>query len=840
MEQPPRRVVMVVGNHVASDTRVKKMALTLAHAGVETTVLGISQSGQREEFSLGPVPVILVHTNWRLREAGQSFVARARRRQARRARVVRKLRRPPPTTWQVKVASLQHQLRQREANAQVGRLRRRRDAVRGPTPVAKVRRRWLSLRIRIVKAAARRRGSRHRHWVAAAEARRRRAKSRLPRTVRGWRVAGGQFEDLELALGPELDRLQPDVIHAHDFHVIGVAERAAARAAAAGRSVAWVYDAHEFVPGMATKDPVTLDACVRLEAKYAPRADRVVTVSEPLAALLNTTHRLSRTPTVVRNVPLNAPATTFAGRTIREVIGLPSAVPLAVYSGGLTHARGVDTLVEALPHLPDLHVALVAPEGSKYLAGLMRRTEKFGVADRVHTAPYVNPEHVATYLATADVGVHPMLSDWVNHRIALPNKIFEYIHAGLPLVVSDCDTMAAWVRQCGVGEVFKSGSPLALAEALTQVLSSRETYQAGITPQLLRASSWEEEMGVLLGLYSELLDQSLAIPREFDSGLLSLGEPPRTKSCVRIASSRPRIASAQLRAALVGAGHPVEHSDSALSWVELPPPPGPVLFYDLPCLHHDPATVWVMAGPSIGRNPELHLELEPHSIFATCDVLRELTTRRHTELLRLSAEGAHVLTHSLEILDHVPEATWVPVPATVEEHTRATVPSTSNSRGTLTVGVRGTNPDAHLATVVGRSVPGVQVVHLADDAFSTDNPWRLLGIDLFVDELRTGDVTAAAIIAMSRGVPVVGNVADRVRERTQGELPVVQATPKTLAECLSSIAVRRSQTADAAERSPEFVRTFHHPSCAMEALRELISATEDPYSVILPRHRSPR
>ena len=58
------------------------------------------------------------------------------------------------------------------------------------------------------------------------------------------------MHDFELAFGPVVDELAPDVIHAHDMHVIGVAAQAAARARGAGREVRMVYDAHEFVPGL--------------------------------------------------------------------------------------------------------------------------------------------------------------------------------------------------------------------------------------------------------------------------------------------------------------------------------------------------------------------------------------------------------------------------------------------------------------------------------------------------------------------------------------------------------------------------------------------------------------
>ena len=79
-----------------------------------------------------------------------------------------------------------------------------------------------------------------------------------------------------------IDQLRPDVIHAHDMQVVGIAAQAVERARAAGRDVPWVYDAHEFVPGLSEYGPRTrrvIAAWADLEQEYVRGATRVVTVS---------------------------------------------------------------------------------------------------------------------------------------------------------------------------------------------------------------------------------------------------------------------------------------------------------------------------------------------------------------------------------------------------------------------------------------------------------------------------------------------------------------------------------------------------------------------------------
>ena len=81
-----------------------------------------------------------------------------------------------------------------------------------------------------------------------------------------------------------------------------------------------------------------------------------------------------------------------------------------------------------------------------------------GVEDRLHVAPPVSQDRLVHYLSGADVAVHPMPGGSPNHDQALPNKLFEYLHAGLPLVVSDARLMAEFVTNHEAGEVFVAGT----------------------------------------------------------------------------------------------------------------------------------------------------------------------------------------------------------------------------------------------------------------------------------------------------------------------------------------------------------------------------------------------
>lgn len=311
-----------------------------------------------------------------------------------------------------------------------------------------------------------------------------------------------------------LDELEPDLIHAHDFHTVGIAARAAARLRARGRQVKWIYDAHEYVAG--TRGGATLRLRLRhrffvgQEREYAPLADAVVTVSDPIAERLERDLALSPAPTVVANVPPSA--TDLPPTSLRQAAGVDATTPVVVYSGSCAPQRGVRTVVEAMAHLAasdgpakDAVLVLVASDEDRHVASLRALARDRGIEDRLRTVPFVSPDAVPGYLAEADVGVTPLLHR-PNHQLSLNTKYAEYVHARLPIVTSDVRTMAAFTRAQGIGEVFAAGDPADCAQAIERVLTDpkrySDTYSDG---QLVAMLSWERQEEVLGDLYARLL-----------------------------------------------------------------------------------------------------------------------------------------------------------------------------------------------------------------------------------------------------------------------------------------------------------------------------------------------
>lgn len=518
------RVVMLVDNGVEGDSRVQKSARSMAEVGWDVTLLGCSPTGEEQRWWLGPALVrLLPLPEGRPRPGAAGAVSGAV--PARRA--------PDPAgLGDPTVGADAEGLDTRPgaggpdagpgaggAEARIGG----RVGAGAHAPGGGGLRRWLLARGGLPLRAARlaRRPVEHvQVWFW--------------RAVKGdqaWRWLEPGLWNYERAFGPVIDELAPDLIHAHDFRMLGVGARARQRARAAGRPVRLLWDAHEFLPGARPRrdNARWLPAHLGYEREYAPYADAVVTVSDALAELLHREYGLAARPTVVLNAPVVAPlddgiaADGDAARAepapgpgggaasrppaLRALCGIDPETPLLVYAGSAAVQRGLDTVVAALPRLPGVHLALVvADPQAPYVRQLGADAARLGVAERMHALRYVSPWQVVKFLSGADVGVIP-LHHWPNHEIALITKFFEYAHARLPIVVSDVRTMAETVRATGQGEVFRARDVADFVRAVRTVLADPARYRAAYDgpDSPLPGWTWEAQAERLDEIYQRLL-----------------------------------------------------------------------------------------------------------------------------------------------------------------------------------------------------------------------------------------------------------------------------------------------------------------------------------------------
>ncbi|WP_187117580.1 glycosyltransferase family 4 protein [Flaviflexus massiliensis] len=298
----------------------------------------------------------------------------------------------------------------------------------------------------------------------------------------------------------ELRKSKPDLIHCNDANTL-IPGYLASKAL----KVPFVYDSHELWRHRATRENRIIAPHVEalIETFAAPRAAGIITVSQSIAEWLELEYKLPEMPTLVRNVP-ETMETEVPG-SLREMAGLGTDDRIFSYSGSINPTRGIEIAVQALSMLPNkVHFVMLGYGSADYSKSLNDLAVSLGVEDRIHIVGPVRADEVAGTLSDSDVAYIYLKSDILSHRFALPNKLFEAIAGGLPVVVSNRPEAANLVSELGIGRILESDEPGVLASAVQAVLDDGAQYRHA-TSEARKGISWGNEAARMIDLYAKVL-----------------------------------------------------------------------------------------------------------------------------------------------------------------------------------------------------------------------------------------------------------------------------------------------------------------------------------------------
>jgi glycogen synthase len=284
-----------------------------------------------------------------------------------------------------------------------------------------------------------------------------------------------------------LESVRPAVVHAHDFNTLALGAKLARLAGAR-----LIYDAHEYWSGRPRIGrPVPLRALRErwMERKLGQRADAVLTVGDGVAGALR--HRYGwRHVHVVRN--------TFDPRPQeRPPMTAPSA---AVYAGRLAPYRELEVIAAASGEL-GIPASLVGPADPNFLVRFDPGQATILPATTVHG--------VDKLLAEAGLALVTHSDRWLNHRLALPNKLFHAVRVGVPVVATDVGELAKTVRQHAMGTLYRPGDARDLVRAVHAAKREYASLLAAVT-RARPALTWPQDQVVLLDVYARLQDRGLS------------------------------------------------------------------------------------------------------------------------------------------------------------------------------------------------------------------------------------------------------------------------------------------------------------------------------------------
>ena len=298
-----------------------------------------------------------------------------------------------------------------------------------------------------------------------------------------------------------------DIWHLHDLTALA----AVAPLVAKGTPV--IYDAHELFleTGSALRLPAPARTLLRAyERHLVSKASAVVTVNEKLASVLQRRYRPSRIE-VVHNCPDLWSPPARRPTLIRDAAGVPEGAPIVLYHGALSAHRGVEQLMDAIlePGLEDAHLVLLGFGETRVEYEQAAGDPRF--AGRLHVLDPVAPSELLPWVASADIGAMPIQASTLNHYLSTPNKLFECVAAGTPIVASDFPAMSEVVLgdPAGpLGAVCDPTSVPSVAAAIQSILGlddpSAEAMRSRCVAAARRRWNWQVEAAGLMALYSEV------------------------------------------------------------------------------------------------------------------------------------------------------------------------------------------------------------------------------------------------------------------------------------------------------------------------------------------------
>lgn len=293
-------------------------------------------------------------------------------------------------------------------------------------------------------------------------------------------------------------RFSPAVFVAHDLPMLPLAAKMAAL-----RNAKLVYDSHELYAEQEFS-AWEKKRWSSIEAKYVHACDAIITVNDSIARELEHRYGIDEVNVILNaERPMGLPADPglFHG-----IFNLSQEKQVLLYQGGLSAGRNLETLVRAMSHVQTSSVVLVIMGDGMVLDRLRSLSHQGGCTNRVYFHPAVSQQELLRYTSAADVGIIPYQAICLNNYYCTPNKMFEFIAAGIPILGSDLPEIRKLVEGQQIGLVGDMQTPESIASLIDRVFRNGNlisNFKAKLLDVRQRVC-WETEEKKLVEIFEAL------------------------------------------------------------------------------------------------------------------------------------------------------------------------------------------------------------------------------------------------------------------------------------------------------------------------------------------------
>lgn len=260
-----------------------------------------------------------------------------------------------------------------------------------------------------------------------------------------------------------------------------------------------VFDSHEYfteTPELVGR-PKVQRVWKRIEGFVVPKLDEMITVCDSIADLFREKYGVK--VHVIRNIP---PRKALPPKGDKTALGLPADKHLLILQGsGINIQRGAEELVQAMTLLDDCFLMIIG--GGDVLPILKQMVEEQKITDRVRFFPRMPYQQMMAYTQLAELGFCLDKDTNLNYRFSLPNKLFDFIQAGVPIVASHLTEIEKIIRQYDIGTFIENHEPSTIAATIKEALSDKDRLSVWKQHLAVAAQDlcWENEEKKLLPIY---------------------------------------------------------------------------------------------------------------------------------------------------------------------------------------------------------------------------------------------------------------------------------------------------------------------------------------------------
>jgi glycosyltransferase involved in cell wall biosynthesis len=257
-----------------------------------------------------------------------------------------------------------------------------------------------------------------------------------------------------------------------------------------------VYDSHELfteVPELSEKRNKK-KAWEILEMICFPRINLAYTVCNPIAKFYKDKYKIDFG--VIRNLPVRR----------KTKLDYSSRENILIYQGALNKDRGIEMLIKAMQYVSDCKL-IIAGKGDLEVE-LKYFSNKLNLNDKIVFTGNLDFDILYNLTKQAKIGFSLEQGNSLNYQYALPNKIFDYIQAGVPVLCSDLPEMQKIIKENNVGFIFSGSDERELAIKINQLIQNKETLNNINQNCIIQAKvlNWENEEKILMNLFNALRD----------------------------------------------------------------------------------------------------------------------------------------------------------------------------------------------------------------------------------------------------------------------------------------------------------------------------------------------